>query len=160
MTRSIKLIAAIDEKGGLSRKGSIPWDLPADRAYFRDHVRDKTVLMGWKTYIESGRISFGAKRVILLSDKQEDAAGVEVVTDLDGLLNSYDGELWVIGGGATFAACLPYADELYLTRVAGKYECDVVFPAFERAFRLADEAPHEEQNGIPFRFQRWRANRE
>ncbi len=159
MTRSIKLIAAIDEDRGLSREGVIPWDLPTDRAYFRAHVRDKTVLMGWKTYIDNGKISFGAKRVLLQSERQEDVAGVEVVTDLGGLLNAYNGELWIIGGGATFAACLPYADELYLTRVAGKYACDVVFPAFEQTSTLADEAPQEEQNGIGFRFQRWQANR-
>lgn len=160
MTRSIKLIAAIDEARGLSHKGTIPWDVPNDRAYFRDHVKDKTVLMGWKTYIDNGEASFGAKRVLLLSNKAEDIKGVEVVTNLRKLVDAYEGELWVIGGGATFAACLPYADTLYLTQVLGKYDCDVFFPPFEKAFTLAYEAPQSEQNGIRFRFQRWRANRE
>jgi dihydrofolate reductase len=37
-------------------------------------------------------------------------------------------ELFVCGGGELYRAALPHADRLYITRVAGAFEGDTLFP--------------------------------
>jgi dihydrofolate reductase len=77
----IKLIAAIDNKLGLARDGKLPWDLPSDRKYFRDHVENGPVVMGWNTFVSNGLKPYGHGKNYVLTHKKKDAKGVELINN-------------------------------------------------------------------------------
>ena len=46
----INIIAAVARNGVIGAKGSIPWNIPEDRKYFRELTTGNVCIMGRKTY--------------------------------------------------------------------------------------------------------------
>jgi dihydrofolate reductase len=154
----IRLIAAIDEKRGLSTDTGIPWRLPGDVAHFRQLTVNGTVLMGRTTYDEFAAPMPDRKNVVLTRSPDGLRPGFLGVTDLDSFLATQpDSEkLWVIGGAAVYAEAIGQAEELSLTRVEGDFNCTRFFPPFEADFDLVDRDEVHRENGIAYRFETWR----
>jgi dihydrofolate reductase len=131
----ISLIAALSLEGVIGLEGGLPWRLPEDMKHFRRMTLGKTILMGRRTWEEVG-VPLPRRRNLVLS-RQADfrPEGAEVFADLASALDAAreDGELWVIGGHAVYAAALPLADRLHLTVVHGRPAGDVTFPRFDEA---------------------------
>lgn len=153
----VRLIAAIDDKLGIAKKGKIPWDLPSDRKYFRDHIKLGPVVMGWKTFASNKFKPYGegANTVITKRDT-ESIPGVWVAHSAHEFFEKNRQDIWVAGGGQIFKEALPYATELYLTRVSGNFDCDMFFPEFYNTFELAEEKQERSENGIVFKYQVWK----
>jgi len=148
-------VAAVDESLGLARKGHIPWDIPSDRKYFRDHVEDGPVLMGWKTF-ESNKCrpyGNGKNYVVTTDDRKLDNA--EVIHDPVEFVKSQQGIIWIAGGGMIFKELIPYAKRLYLTRVKGSYDCDVVFPEIPSDFKRIESTNEMTENSFTFWYEIW-----
>jgi len=138
----LSLVAALDAAGTIgSATGGLPWDFPRDREHFRATVRDRAVLVGHRTYREMENW-FHSEEVFVLTRTPHIslflpghrrvttvAQALEIAAEL-GL-----DELFVIGGGATFTACLPFSDQLILTRLETVIPVSdaVTFPNFERS---------------------------
>lgn len=153
----VRLIAAIDDKRGIAKKGKIPWNLPTDRKYFQDHVKQGPVVMGWNTFAANNFKPYGdVPNTVITRNDTEAVPGVWVVHDAKRFFESLKNDIWVAGGGQIFTEALPYATELYITRVPGDYGCDVFFPEFESTFMLAHEESPQTENGITFQYQVWR----
>jgi dihydrofolate reductase len=152
----ISLIAAVARNGTIGRGGRMPWRLPADLARFRRLTLGHTVLMGRKTWESLGRPLAGRRNLVLTRDVAYAAAGCEVVhTVEDARAAAGDGELFVIGGAAVYAAFLPIADRLYITRVDADVAGDAVFPAIDsQRWRAVEEKPGtvDRSNLLPHRF--------
>jgi dihydrofolate reductase len=155
----IRLIAAIDEKRGLSTDTGIPWRLPGDVAHFRQLTVNGTVLMGRSTYEEFAAPMANRKNVVLTRSPDGLRPGFQGVTDLDSFLATQRGseKLWVIGGGAVYAEAIGQAEELSLTRVAGDFDCTKFFPPFEADFELVDRDQGHRENGVAYGFAEWRS---
>lgn len=154
----IRLIAAIDEKRGLSTDTGIPWRLPGDVAHFRQLTVNGTVLMGRSTYDEFAAPMADRKNVVLTRSPDGIRAGFQAVENLDSFLASQRAseKLWVIGGAAVYAQTIGHAEQLYLTRVAGDFDCTKFFPPFEADFDLVDRDEGHRENSIAYRFETWR----
>jgi len=151
-------VAAVDDKLGLARKGKIPWDIPSDRKYFRDHVENGPVLMGWKTY-ETNRLKpFGKGKNYVVTSEPRLVENVEVVHDPIEFVKNQHGALWVVGGGMIFKELIPYAHRLYITRVKGDYECDVFFPDVPSNFIKTESTNEMTENGHTFWYEIWERN--
>jgi dihydrofolate reductase len=114
--------------------------------------------MGRRTFESIGRPLPRRRSVVLSRDPEYRAAGAEVAAGLDEALALAAGEeeVFVIGGAAVFAAALPSAGRLYLTRVHAEVEGDVVCPPLdEGSWRLVEEERHaaDERHAYPFTFQ-------
>lgn len=155
MTPRVKLIAALDNERGIAKKGMLPWDLPSDRKYFRDHIEKGPVVMGWNTFASNNFKPYGVGKNFVLSREDKTAEGVEIVHNAEELFIGLNADIWVAGGGQVFNIALRYATHLYLTRVKGIFDCDVFFPEFTNDFQLASEEPVHIENGISFRYQIW-----
>jgi len=152
----IKFIAAIDDKLGLGKNGKLPWDLPSDRKYFRDHIKQGPVVTGWKTFASHNFKPYGEGKNILLTRRDTEAIpGMWVVHDAGHYFETLKEDVWVVGGGEIFKTALPYATHLYLTRVKGNFDADVFFPEFEDLFKLTSEEPAQTENGVEFTYQVW-----
>lgn len=152
----IRLIAAIDNKNGISKSGKLPWDLPSDRRYFRQQVEAGPVVMGWNTFASNNFKPFGIGDNIVVTRRDIEAApGVWIVHDAKEFFKKNKRDIWVVGGGQIFTAALPYATELYITRVNGDFNCDTFFPGFEHKFKMLDQSSKQSENDIEFKFETW-----
>lgn len=132
----LTLIAAVAENGVIGERGRIPWDLPADRARFREVTWGHPLLLGRRTWEGLGGPLAGRTVVVLSRDPHFADTRCRVARSLDEALNPYRAtpvEVFVGGGALVYALTLPVADRLRLTRVPGVYAGDAVFPEVEWA---------------------------
>ncbi|HEX4857594.1 MAG TPA: type 3 dihydrofolate reductase [Usitatibacteraceae bacterium] len=127
----INLIAAVADNGVIGREGGMPWHLPADFAWFKQHTMGHPVIMGRKTYQSIGRALPGRRNIVVSRDANWSAPGCEAAPNLDAALDRCADatEVFVIGGGQLYASALERADRIVLTNVDARPEGDVRFPA-------------------------------
>lgn len=154
----IRLIAAIDDKRGIAKNGSMPWKIPEDEQYFTDMTKTLggNVLSGGATFREAYHEHPLKDRTnYILTRSYDQIPGAIVVHDIAELLTEFEHkDLWVSGGAAVFAEVMAAgrADELYLTHIKGDFGCDRFFPEYERDYELVKESPMREQNGFKFTY--------
>ncbi len=156
----VSLIAALAEGRILgSARGGIPWDHPRDRAHFRAATTGKWVLVGRRTY-EEMEGWFGDRTPVVLSRDPgfrprwpAHRCAPSMAAALDLVAANGAGELIVCGGARVYAAALPFADRLLLTRLALTVAVDdpLRFPDFDSAgrWRLVHAEAWPEAGGVP-----------
>ena len=117
--------------GVIGADGALPWHLPEDLKLFRERTTGSTVVMGrrtWESLPERFRPLPGRRNVVLTTDPSWSADGAERAGSVAEVLAG-DEDLWVIGGGAVYAAFLPHADRLVVTDVDLEVDGDTWAPA-------------------------------
>ena len=112
----------------------LPWKLPADMKWFRQHTLGKTIIMGRKTFE-----SFGGKplpdrnNIVITQDENYHTEHANVRHSIDDALKAAGNtqEVMIIGGMSLYKQTLPIADRLYMTVVDADIEGDAWFPEFE-----------------------------
>ena len=141
----LALIAAISRNGVIGREGKVPWDLPEDRAHFRRATMGHAVIMGRRTWDETGRALDGRRNIVLSATGAVSGTGREVVPTLAAAIaraRASDPAPFVIGGAEIFRLALPVATRLILTEVAFDSDGDTFFPAFDAsAWHVVDRRP-------------------
>jgi dihydrofolate reductase len=135
------LVAAVAENGVIGRGNALPWRLKSDLRHFRAMTTGKPVLMGRKTFHSIGRPLPGRTNIVVTRDPAFAARGIIVARGLDAALDAAAGdalrrnasEVMVIGGADIYAALMPRATRLEITRVHASPEGDVYFPAIDPA---------------------------
>ncbi|MFC4597921.1 dihydrofolate reductase [Cohnella hongkongensis] len=147
---TVTLIAAVAANGAIGRNNELPWRLPADLRYFKNHTVGKPVLMGRKTFESLGRPLKDRKNVVLSRTLERAPEGCELVRSVEEALEKYrDDELMVIGGAEIYRETLGAADRLLLTELAQPFDGDAFFPEFDRTeWRLVsrEEGVVDERN--------------
>ena len=131
LTMKLSMIAAMTDNGVIGIENRLPWKLPNDMNWFRQHTLGKPIIMGRKTFE-----SFGSKplpdrtNIIITRDKTYKAKDSVVVYSIEeALLAAGEAEeVMIIGGASFYEQMLPRADRLYLTFVHSKIEGDAWFP--------------------------------
>ena len=138
----------------IGRDGGLPWHLPTDMRFFRELTTGATVVMGRKTWesIPERFRPLPGRRNLVLSSRAVD--GAEVFGSLEAALAAADGDVFVIGGGATYEAALPLADRVYATELDAELEGDTVFPELS-GWQCVEESDVTVENGHTFRFKRY-----
>lgn len=141
--KPLAIIVAVAKNGVIGRSGGLPWDYPEDRAHFHATTRGHVVIMGRRTWDETGaalpeRINVVVSRTM----RGEDAPGAVVVPTLDAALEyawARDEQPFVIGGSRLFEEAMPRVTKAYVTEVPLAPEGDAFFSFDARAFAVADE---------------------
>ncbi|MBN1442535.1 MAG: dihydrofolate reductase [Planctomycetes bacterium] len=158
----VSCIAAVARGGVIGRRGEMPWRLPDDLRRFRAITWGHPVIMGRKTYESIGGPLEGRTNAVLSRSAPRGLPPEVIAADsLDGALERLRGapgsdEVFVIGGAEVYAAALPRARRLYLTRVDADVEGDARFPEVDFSlWRLARDEPHpaDAAHAHPLRFQ-------
>ena len=139
MPARIALIAAVAENGVIGRDRDMPWRLPTDLKRFRALTLGKPVIMGRKTFETLGKPLPGRDNIVVTRDRGFAAGGVRVAHSIEEAIATAQAlagehgadEIFVIGGGEIYAAALPHAERLYLTRVHARPEGDTCFPSID-----------------------------
>lgn len=155
---SISMIWAMDRNHLIGKNNQLPWHIPRDTAFFIEKTRDKTVLMGRKTWESLGSKPLKDRRnVVLTRDRQFTCEGCTVVHTLEEALQLDEGkeELMVIGGAEIYKLMLPYADQLIITWIDAEFEGDAYFPEIPwEEWKEVSSIPgiRDEKNPYDYRF--------
>lgn len=140
----VRMIAAMSADRVIGHEDGLPWDVPADYEHFVESVRGGAIVMGRRSYDIFGTDLEDVLAIVLTRSEQV-PAGSQRAGDLATALADAAASgrpVWVAGGASVYAQALPYADELHLSIVPGRFEGDAWFPAWdERSWALAEEAP-------------------
>ncbi len=152
----LSLIAAVDQKGCIGKKGGLPWHLPSDLKHFRSITSGKTVIMGRKTYESIGRALPNRRNIIITRQQSFLAPLCEVVSSLEEALTlcSNDDEVFVIGGGEIYAQAITHANRLYITFVQTTVvDGDAFFPVIdETSWKETSREEHQKDDENTYAF--------
>jgi len=167
------IVVAVDDVLGIGKAGGLPWHLPEDLRHFKELTsatdspsHKNAVIMGrrtWESIPEKFRPLQGRINLVLTRNKSLVLpAGVLRAESLSAaLLLLNDGEwkktvetIYVIGGAEAFKEALrnPQCQKIYMTRVVGRFDCDVFFPPFQNSFAETLKSPRFTENSIQYYF--------
>jgi dihydrofolate reductase len=155
----LALIVAAAENDVIGRDNQLPWHLPKDLAYFKRVTMGKPIVMGRKTFESIGRPLPGRTNLVISRNPDWQAEGVRTLPTIESAfalareIALIDGaeELMVIGGAEIYAAALPLADRIYLTRVHAEVAGDAHLPAINWSqWREQSRERHSAGDGNPY----------
>lgn len=135
--RDISIIAAFDKNRAIGRKGTIPWHMPSDLAYFQRVTDGSVVIMGrktWESLPNASRPLKGRINVVVTRNRRTTYAGAITAHSLEHALALTEGVApqFVIGGEGLYAEAMPLAQRLFLTEVECAYSgMDAYFPPID-----------------------------
>jgi dihydrofolate reductase len=134
---TIKAILACDDKGGVSKDGTLPWPHNStDLKWFKDNTAGHVVIMGSTTWQDPHMPRPLPKRVnVLATSRPAEYLGADkyISGDLNKSVKRIEEEFpslitWVIGGPNIVEQTLGVIDEFYISRIPGEYACDTFLP--------------------------------
>ena len=154
----IKAILACDDKGGVSREGTLPWPHNStDLQWFKNNTAGHVVVMGSTTWEDPHMPRPLPKRVnVLATNRPVEFPGADkyISGDLNKSVERVANEFpslitWVIGGPKIVEQTLGVIDEFYISRIPGIYDCDTFLP-LSKINALFERTWTEEHPGVTF----------
>ena len=141
---TISLIVAASSNNIIGSDGDLPWHLPDDLKNFKRLTIGKPIIMGRKTHESIGCPLPDRRNIVLTRDAGYVADGCDVVASVEEAINlvADANEAMVVGGGEVYAAFLPMAQRIYMTRVHADVDGDTEFPVLADAWRLVSTESH------------------
>ena len=130
----LKAIMAIDDEGGVSREGSMPWPKNRkDLKWFKDNTLNGIVIMGKRTWSDPLMPTPLSNRFnVLVTNKSpslypgaDKYVSGDLTNNIKKIIIEYQKlEKWVIGGPNIINQLFDIIEEFYLTRIYGSFDCD------------------------------------
>lgn len=137
---TISIIAAIDENRGLGKDNKLLFKIPEDLKRFRKLTLGHAVIMGRRTFESIGKPLKGRLNIIVTRNKSYHAPDCLVIHSISQAIRKAKEkekqEIFIIGGGKTYAQTIDLASKLYLTVVKGKYQADTFFPDYAKFSKI------------------------
>ncbi len=139
----ITLISAMGKKNEIGVNNTLLWDLPVDMQHFRTRTRNKTVVMGRKTFESIGMELPQRTNIVVTHNREYDVSqykntkcmySLQEVLDLHAkeVKKNSHYEMMIIGGSTLYEMFLSYATHLSLTFVDAEFpEADSFFPTVD-----------------------------
>ena len=151
----IRAILACDDKGGVSKDGTLPWPHNSkDLKWFKENTAGHVVVMGSTTWEDPHMPRPLPKRTnVLVTSRPTDYNGANryisgnLLKEIKELEKNYPSLItWVIGGPNIVEQSLGIIDEFYLSRIPGDYDCDTHLPMkkIQTLFKVKWEEEHPE----------------
>ena len=151
----LTIIVAADLDNGIGINNTLPWRLPEDLAHFKRLTTGHAIIMGRKTFDSIGRPLPNRRNIVVSRNAEWQHAGAEAVTSLDEArkLVSGEAEAFIIGGAQIYQQALAIVDQVVLTRVGGRFQCDAHFPDLPKAeWQETAREDHVSGEGLPYSF--------
>ena len=150
---TVSMIVAKGTNNEIGKNNDLLWYIPSDLKFFKATTMGKSIIMGRKTFQSLPKALPGRKNIVISSDKDFDAPGAVVVTDLEAALKeSETDEVFIIGGASIYKAYFPLASKLYITEVEFEdKEADVYFPDINLSLWNSELLDEGDENGLMFR---------
>ena len=130
----IKAIMAVDDEGGVSKNGSMPWPKNSnDLKWFKNKTINQVVVMGrltWEDPLMPTPLK-GRTNVIITSKNQNEFPGADeyisenLIQNFKKISSKYNNsDKFIIGGPNVLNQLFNLVEEFYLTRIYGNFNCD------------------------------------
>lgn len=152
---SLKIIVAIDTRGGIGINNKLPWHLPEDLAHFKQITSGHPIIMGRKTFDSIGRALPNRRNIVISRNREWQHAGVECVASLEAARAAVAAQdAYIIGGAEIYKQALPLADELIITEIVEDFSCDAFFPSVlpQEWQEIARESHYSEVKQLHYAF--------
>lgn len=153
---TINAIIAFDEKYGIGKNGSLPWEHnPSDMKWFKECTTGHVVVMGRKTWESLGSKKLPNRiNIVITRSKIEGTPDGVYQGDIQKLIRMIkleyrDLKTWIIGGSEIYKQSLSLCDNIYTTQFKGDYECDTFVP-MEEYLAGYFKAAYKERDGLTF----------
>ena len=157
----MNLIVAVDQSWAIGKDGDQLIYIPEDLKRFKSLTTGHPVILGRRTLatFPGGRPLRGRRNLILSGSPGFAPEGAEVFSSLEALLAAAPADSFVIGGASVYAALLDRCDTAYVTKIGRSFlGADCFFPNLDALpeWRIAEESPELEENGVRFRYVTYR----
>jgi dihydrofolate reductase len=156
---SLSLVVAASTNNVIGLKGDMPWgrSLKPDLRRFKALTLGHPIVMGRKTWDSVGKALPGRTSLVVSRGAQTLPEGVLAASSLEQALRLAAAapggeESMLIGGGQLYAAALPLASRIYLTRVCKDYQGDTFFPPLDPAAWAVIGRAHGSHEGLDYEF--------
>lgn len=135
----ITLIAAVDQKNGIGKDGTIPWQDKDDMAFFKNETMGGVVIMGSRTWESLNKKRLKGRDNIIVgstyaSTESEDELYVKTIDEAVHKAILMNRRIYGIGGHKIYQEMLSFANRILLTRIQGDWGCDTFFPEFDQSY--------------------------
>lgn len=132
----IYAIFACDENWGIGKNGTLPWPQHKnDLKWFKDTTMGGVVVMGkttWDSLPEKSKPLPGRNNIVVTSSIKDKDGPYHFLTFEQAkthiLSMSILQNVWIIGGAKLLESTLDLIDEIWLSRINGKFPCDTFLP--------------------------------
>jgi dihydrofolate reductase len=128
----LHIIVACSENRVIGRRGSLPWLIPEDTAFFQDKTMGHTVIMGARSFGEWPSCARGRDVVVVTHAPASLPASVHPAASLTEAIakaQTLRGNVFLCGGQRIYEEGLPLAEVLHLTLVHTEIaDGDTFFP--------------------------------
>lgn len=128
----MKLIVAMDSRGGIAKNGTIPWNNPADLKQFKQLTtsgQNPVIVMGSKTWYSLPKRPLPNRVNVIIGRRPlEETDGIWFSSPIDFLSSFNDlSNVWIIGGKQIYEWFIQhdYIKEYHITHIAGDHDCDL-----------------------------------
>ena len=144
---NVKLIACVDNNGGISKSGEIPWEIKEDTNFFVDQInmptkQKKLVVVGKNTYEKVLNLK-SCEFLVISNSFVSNQDNVKVLNNLEALKNhlySFYKEytIYVLGGKNIFDYAIKNMGnvEFIVSKINYNYLCDNVLDSFNMIFEI------------------------
>lgn len=116
----LEMILATDKNGCIGKDGKLPWHIPSDLKHFRKTTTQKTIVMGYTTWISLGETPLPNRNNLILTRKK---SGRNYLNSLDEIVALSESEhVIIIGGAQLYNELAQYVSKIYLTHVDTQVE--------------------------------------
>tara|TARA_B100001769_G_C21835229_1_gene453438 strand:+ start:186 stop:677 length:492 start_codon:yes stop_codon:yes gene_type:complete len=130
----INAIMAVDEEGGISKNGSMPWPKnKEDLRRFKELTLNNVVIIGKLTWIDPQMPTPLKDRInVLVTSKSpslypgaDKYISGDLKENIKKIISEYKKQrIWLIGGPNLINQLFDLIDNFFLTRIYGKFNCD------------------------------------
>lgn len=144
---NITLIVCVDENGGISRSGEMPWDIKEDMNFFLDNInrpskQKKLLVCGKNTYYKIMNIK-DCDFLVISSSMISDRTNLTILHNLDNLKNhlySYyqDYDIFILGGKNIYDYSIRNLgkNNYVVSKINHNYACDNILDNFNMYFEI------------------------
>lgn len=152
------MIVATDKNRVIGRENKIPWRLRDDLIALSRLTKGHAVILGRKTYESmlwyynrSGKPMPGKMYIVVTRDTtykpgRDNATTAHSIEEAIAAAKTYEGDIYVNGGGTIYRELLPFARRIYLTEVNTETEGDAFFPELNATEWREVSREHHEQD--------------
>ncbi|MFN5438526.1 MAG: dihydrofolate reductase [Bacteroidota bacterium] len=162
----LSVVVAASIENAIGKDNQLLWKLPNDLKFFKNLTWGMPILMGRKTFESIGSKALPGRMNIVLTRQSTLIQGSQLLVAAESMehamaLAEKSGykEMFVIGGSELYRQIIPEADNIYLTRVDGKFpDADTYIDAIDQTkFQLVstEEMPKDEKHPYAYRFETW-----
>lgn len=131
----ISQIVAVSSNNVIGVNNGLPWQMPADMAYFKRKTLGHHIVMGRRNYEAEGKALPDRVNIVLSRNRKYSISDGIVVHEIENAIelakNAGEKELFIIGGEEIYRLAMPYTNRIYLTRIHAIIKGDTFFPELD-----------------------------